>query len=258
MTLLKETTYKELLREQFNDQIDFREKRPGIEQLIVPLFHEDGDMVDIFLEVSKTDPGKIRICDHALTLMRLSYTFDINTPNKERIFQQILDENQINEDDGNLYLEVEPERLYPSILHFAQTMAKVSNMQLYKREVIHSLFMEYLTEFIETSLKKFNPTPNVFPIKQRDDLEVDFLFDIKPRPVYLFGVKDNRSSRLVTISCLEFQKAQLPFRSYVVHEDFWSLSRKDISRITNAVDKQFTTLDCFKEDAIQTFEREVA
>jgi len=39
----------ELLREQFNSHIDLREKRPGVLQLVAPLFHEDGDMMDIFL-----------------------------------------------------------------------------------------------------------------------------------------------------------------------------------------------------------------
>jgi hypothetical protein len=39
----------ELLREQFNSHVDVREKRPGVLQLIAPLFHEDGDMMDVFL-----------------------------------------------------------------------------------------------------------------------------------------------------------------------------------------------------------------
>lgn len=258
MTVTREINYKELLKKQFNDQIEFREKRPGIDQLIVPLFHEDGDMVDIFLEPSKTEQGRIRICDHALSLMRLSFDFDINTPNRERIFHRILDENKINEDNGNLFIEVEPDRLYPAILHFAQIVAKIVNMSLYKREVIHSLFMEMLSEFIESSLKEYNPIPKVFPIPERDDLEVDYKFDVKPRPIFLFGVRDYSTARLVAISCLEFQKAKLPFKSFVVHEDFENLPRKDKTRITSAADKQFTSLDDFKGNAIQVLGRDVA
>ena len=79
-------------------------------------------------------------------------------------------------------------------------------MQLYKREVIHSLFYEILTEFIEKSLRKYSPRASTFPLPDRDDLEVDFQFDIRPRPIFLFGVKDNTKARLATISCLEFQK----------------------------------------------------
>jgi hypothetical protein len=76
----------EILREQFNSHVALREKRPGVLQVIAPLFHEDGDMMDIFLDMPKNgnEAAKIRVTDHGLTLMRLSYTFDIDTPNKEK------------------------------------------------------------------------------------------------------------------------------------------------------------------------------
>lgn len=44
----------ELLREQFNSHVAVREKRPGVLQLVAPLFHEDGDMMDIFLDYTAT------------------------------------------------------------------------------------------------------------------------------------------------------------------------------------------------------------
>lgn len=251
-------SYLELLREQFNNQVSFRERRPGVLQLVAPLFHEDGDMVDIFLEPANGGQENIRISDHGMTLMRLSYQFDIDTPNKERIFQRILSENRIGEEKGNLFLDVKPESLYPSVLQFAQAVAKVSNMQLFKREVIQSLFYELLTEFVEDALNKYSPRVKVLPIPERDDLEVDFEFSIKPRPVYLFGVRDSAKARLTTISCLEFQRAKIPFKSFVVHEDFEDLSRKDRSRITSAADKQFISLDDFRANAEQVLEREVA
>lgn len=250
--------YLEMLKEQFNHQIEFRERRPGILQLIAPLYHEDGDMVDIFLEPINHGQERIRICDHGMTIMRLSYSFELDTPNKERIFQRILSENQIGEVNGNLFLETSAEGLYPAILQFAQVVAKVSNMQLYRREVIQSLFYELLTEFIEQNLAPYKPRPSVFPIPERDDLEVDFQFEIKPHPIFLFGVKDNTKARLATISCLEFQRAKIPFKSFVVHEDFDNLGRKDRTRITSAADKQFVSLDDFRANALQVFEREVA
>lgn len=248
----------ETLKSQFNDRIQFREKRPGITQLIAPLYHEDGDMVDIFLEDSSNGDGRIRICDHGMTLMRLSYAFELDTPNKERIFEKILTEGNISEDKGNLFIDAKAESLYPAILQFAQIVAKVSNMRLYKREVIQSLFYEMLEEFIEEKLGKYIPRPRVFPLPERDDLEVDFQFDLKPRPIYLFGVKDTPKARLTTICCLEFQRAKLPFKSFIVHEDSESLPKKDRSRITSAADKQFVSLDDFRLNAIEFFEREAA
>ena len=126
--------YLELLAEGFNTHVDVREKRPGIKKLLVPLFHEDGDMVDIFLE--ELPNGNIRISDKGLSLMRLSYSYELDTPNKEKIFHRILNENRVNEDGGALFLDVRPEQIYPAVLHFGQTVAKVVNMALYRREVI--------------------------------------------------------------------------------------------------------------------------
>lgn len=245
------------LRTQFNGHIVFKEKRPGILRVFSPLFHEDGDMIDMFLDLPANGGKSVRISDHGLTVMRLSYSYELDTPNKLHIFHRIVSENGIQEQNGSLYLDTDWNSLYPAILQFGQTVAKVSNMQLFKREVVQSMFYELLEEFVEEKLGQYSPRPNVFPIAERDDLEVPFAFDIPPRPVYLFGVKDNSQARLVTISCLEFQK-RLRFKSVVVHEEFENLSRKDRTRITNAADKQFTTLEDFRENAEEFFEREAA
>ena len=239
-----------LIRE-FNGHVAFRERRPGVLQVLAPLFHEDGDMVDVFLDEPANGSGKVRIGDHGLTLMRLTYTYDLDTENKQRIFNRILPENRIQERDGRLYIEAEPERLYPALLHFAQTVAKVSSMQYYKREVIQNLFYEQLAGY--------NPRRNTLPIQNHDEYEVDYQFDIGSRPLFLFGVKDNDKARLATISCLEFQRRRIPFKGVMVHQDFDSgITKKDRTRITSASDKQFPSLDDFRENGPQFFERERA
>ena len=148
----------ELLREQFNSHVTVREKRPGVMQLVAPLFHEDGDMMDVFLDVPKNGAAsplqKIRVSDHGLTLMRLSYTFDIDTPNKEKIFHRILAENGVAEENGELFIEAAPATLYTSLLQFSQAVSKVCNMRYFKREVLASLFDEMLAEFIQGQLPR--------------------------------------------------------------------------------------------------------
>lgn len=250
--------YLDLLRSQFNDRVRLKEKRPRVLQLEAPLYHEDGDMMEIFLELPKNGTGMVRVCDFGMTLMRLSYGYEVDTPNKERIFHRILSENQVLEENGNLYIETVPDSLYPAIMQLVQVISKVSNMQLYRREVVASLFYEMLQEFVEDTLGKYSPSPQVFPIPERDDLEVDWHFDVKPHPIYLFGVRDAAKARLVTISCLEFQRALLPFTSAVVHEDIEGLPRKDRNRITSAGDKQFISLDDFKDTALGYFQRAAA
>lgn len=244
------------LKSQFNNKIDFREKRKGITQLIGPFFHEDGDMMDIFLTDSPTEPDKIRICDYGMTIMRLSYDYDIDSPTREEILDKIITQHGLNRDDGNIYIDVSADLLYQYIFQYSQTIAKVSSMQYFKREVVRSLFYEELAEFITIKLPAYNPTAKVLPIPERDELEVDFQFSLDKKKVYLFGIKDQSKARLTTISCLEFQRAGLPFKSIAVHENFDQLSRKDRARLTSAVDKQFPDLADFKLNAVQYLERE--
>ena len=246
----------EILKDQFNQRLQLVEKRPGISQLMVPLFHEDGDMVDIFLEGLGGD--RVRICDYGMTLMRLSYEYEVDTPNKQRILTKILTENGLKEENGNLVVEAAPDRLYPAIMQFAQAVAKVGSMRNFKREIIASLFYDLLEEFTLSKLQDFRPQKGIFPLLDRDDLEVDYNFPINGMSLYLFGVKDTSKARLTTISCLEFIRHKLPFRSIVVHEDFYALPRKERSRLTSACDKQFTSLDDFRSGARQFLEREMA
>lgn len=250
---------QEILKAEFNQHIAFRERRPNVLQVVAPLYHEDGDMVDIFLDIPATPEGPIRISDHGMTLMRLSYSYVIDTPTKRKILDRILAENGVRESQGRLYVEAPPQRIYPALLQFAQTVAKVSNMQVFKREVIQNLFYEALDDFVTSKLGSYRPQQNYQPLPDRDDLDVDWRFPLSTRDIYLYGVRDGSKARLVGLTCLEFQKKAVPFRSVIIHEDFENeMSKKDQRRITNVADKQFATLPDFVSEAERYFAREAA
>ena len=242
------------IKSDFNGRVSIKEKRPGIYQLLLPIYHEDGDMVDIFIKQKEND--KYTLCDFGLTLQRLSYTYDIDSENKESILQRILLENSLSEEDGNICLDTKPETIYTDIMHITQAYAKIGSMRYFKREVIENLFYEMLDDFITKDLQEFKPQKKVMPIPNRDDLEADYSFSPNGHPVYLFGVKDAFKARLATISCLEYRMQKLNFRGWVVNEDFEKLPRKDRSRLTNTIDKQFTSFDEFKVNAKEFLERE--
>jgi hypothetical protein len=242
------------IKSDFNGRVSIKEKRPGIYQLLLPIYHEDGDMVDIFIK--QKENNKYTLCDFGLTLQRLSYTYDIDSENKESILQRILLENSLSEEEGNICLDTKPETIYTDIMHITQAYAKIGSMRYFKREVIENLFYEMLDDFISKDLQEFKPQKKVMPIPNRDDLEADYSFSPNGHPVYLFGVKDAFKARLATISCLEYRMQKLNFRGWVVNEDFEKLPRKDRSRLTNTIDKQFTSFDEFKVNAKEFLERE--
>jgi len=43
--------------------VAFRERRPGVIQVLAPLFHEDGGMLDIFLDEARNGTSKLRVSD---------------------------------------------------------------------------------------------------------------------------------------------------------------------------------------------------
>ena len=248
----------ESLQEGLAGQISFKEKRPGISQIVAPVFHEDGDMIDLFLDQNSENDG-LRLSDNGLTLMRLSYSFDIDTPNKQRILAKILNENGISQERGILSIAVSPQDIVSRFLHFSQVIAKVTSLQFLRRQVVTSLFYEQLGEFIRDNLKRFEPSPRYLPIKDRPELEVDWAFFAGTRPLYLFGVRESSKAKLSAISCLEFQRQDIPFRSVIVHEDFEDgLKKSDQRIITSAADKQFPSLDDFRQNGPKFFNREAA
>lgn len=252
----------ESLKIEFDRHISFRDKRPGIVQVVAPLFHEDGDMLDIFLDVRESsENGCIRISDYGMTLMRLSYSYEIDTPTKIKVLDKILSENGVINENGSLIIEAPVDNVYPSLMQFAQTVAKVSSMQAFKREVIQSMFYDTLNDFVVNHLATYRPEQHYVPIKDKEELDVDWRFPSVPsgRDIFLYGVKDTAKARLAALSCLEFQKARLPFRSVIIHQDFETdLSKKDKRRLTNIADKQFATLSDFQAGAEEYFQRESA
>ncbi len=241
------------IKQNFNKQFSLREKRRGIYQILIPIYHEDGDMIDLFVEEKD---GEFYLSDFGLTIMRLSYSYEIDTPHKEQVFQKILKENKLEEDKGIIRFKTKTDTIFNDIMHVSQSLMKIGSMRFFKREVIESMFYENLEELINTELIDYNPKKSVFPIKEREDLEADYEFTPNGSPVYLFGVKDSFKARLATICCLEYQHSNLKFRSLIVHDDFEKLPQNDRLRITNASDKQFTSLEDFSNNARKYFERE--
>ena len=57
----------DIIKENIKPYIDVKEIRPNLYQVIAPFFHEDGDMVEFYIENKN---GHIRICDCGMTLMK--------------------------------------------------------------------------------------------------------------------------------------------------------------------------------------------
>ncbi len=212
-------------------------------------------MVDVYLQESPKGEEYVRICDFGMALMRLSYTFDITTYTRQQIFDSILINNNVNNDDGNLYLDAPVSLLYESILQFAGCMQKVCNMRYWSREVVRSAFYDDLRDYVTSELRRFSPTPDHVPLSDYPIISVDWSLKHNDRDLYVFGVRGNSKAKSVAISLLEFQKERLPFISLVVHEDMAELGKKESLYLTRNADTQYPVLDDFKERSVQDIQR---
>ncbi len=236
-------------------RFDVYARETGDCQLIVPILHEDGDMVDIYLDDSPLGEGYVRVCDFGMALMRLSYTFDISTRTREDIFESILTNNKVRNDAGNLYLDVLVDQLYEGILQFSGCIQKVCNMRYWSRETVRSAFYEDLKGYVTTDLTQFSPVANRVPLPDYPVISVDWSLTHNNRDLFLFGVGGNDKAKTIAICLLEFKKAQLPFISLVVHEDMEELGKREKDHLTRNADKQYPDLKAFKDDAVSDIHR---
>lgn len=235
---------EDTIKKEFGAQLSLIEIEPQIYQIYAPIFHEDGDMLSIYLDTNFND-GTILIRDFGDALRKVGYTFDINSENKKKILSSIANSNNSEIDDGEVLLKATINDLPQAILSYSQLIAKVSSIDILRREQVKSLFYEYLNEEMESKFQEFDFVRSYTPTRDKE-LTVDYAI-LKKTPVYIFGVQENTKASKVVITCLSFQANQLPFSSVIIHEDFNSLTSFYRNQITNAADKQFTSLDEFSE-----------
>ena len=235
--------------------LDLYERRPGDYQLILPILHEDGDMLDVYLQESPRGEEYVRICDFGLALMRLSYSFNVDTPSRRRILESILINNNVENYESNLYLDAHISALYEGVLQFAGCIQKVCNMRYWNRETVRTAFYDDLGDYVTTGLTRFSPVADRSPLAEYPIISVDWTLTHNRRDLYVFGVRGGNKAKNVAISLLEFQKARLSYISLIVHENMEELGTRESVYLTKNADRQYPILEDFREKAVDDIER---
>ncbi len=246
---------RESLNRMGSGGLDLYERRAGDYQLILPILHEDGDMLEVYLQDSPMGEEYVRICDFGLALMRLSYTFNVDTPSRQRILDSILINNRVKSDDTSIYLDTHISALYEGVLQFAGCIQKVCNMRYWSRETVRTAFYDDLDEYVTTGLSQFSPVADRSPLEDYPIISVDWTLTHNDRSLYVFGVRGDNKAKNVAISLLEFQKARLSYISLIVHENMEDLGTKESVYLTKNADRQYPILEDFREKAVDDIER---
>ena len=244
----------DVIKENIKPYIDVKEIRPNLYQVIAPFYHEDGDMVEIYIE---NYGNNIKICDLGMTLMKLSYDIELKNTN-EKIFNQILKENYLDIENGNIFIDSNLETLNSKFLQYANTLSKIACLKYLTKHRQKNIFYEILNEFIKESFNNLDFQVNFLPLKQYNDYVVDYFFEAKQRPLFLFAVKDDSKAKDIIIANQAFKLEKLPFKSIVVYQDYSAISKLTQERILRVTDKSFLDIEQFKEEGFDYILGEVA
>ncbi|KAF1681442.1 DUF1828 domain-containing protein [Veillonella sp. R32] len=246
------------LKESFANQFALIERRSGLYQLMIPIFHPDGDMFDIFLQIDGNN--KITIVDCGLTLMRLSYTFDLDTGKKIQLLNRVVYQyhGQIDLETGIISLQSNLEQLFNNIMQYTQLVSGVLSLTLMQRKSVASIFYEKFDKYVKTSLDKYLPQINFKPLKQDDDTVVNYAFENNGKSIFLFPTSGDSKTKDAIITILSLQKASYPFTSVVVHDSYDKLSKAVQKKIMKVADKQFYDMTDFEEIAPEYFRKNLA
>lgn len=225
---------KETLCSAFCDDVAVA-ARGDILTVSLPMSARDGDSFTTYL--SRTTGGW-RISDAANTMMRLSYENDLSkllTGPRLKLFETVLSESALQEDDGEIFLEVPADGLVRGLFQLSQGLSRIEDIALWSRNRIESTFYHDLKHAILSIVPASALDESYEPdIAGGEDYAVDYQIRTHGRPIYLFGVNGKDKARLTTITLLHLKQVGNKFDSIIVCSDIDELPKKDRSRLMAA------------------------
>jgi len=241
----------ELLEKDFKNKIcdEIALAQEGLNRFVVlnPFMFDDGDHIVVLL---KSKEGKWLFTDEGHTFMHISYEdIDIDKGTRKKIIDNVLLGYGIKNQEGELIAEIPDNHFGDALYSYLQGLIKITDINYLSRERVKSTFMEDLRAFLEEKAPSERRTFN-YHDKQHDP-DGKYIIDCRingmTRPLFVFGVPNDDKCRDVTISCLQYEKFGMPFRTMAVFEDQESINRKVLARFSDICDKQFSTLATNKD-----------
>jgi len=216
-----------------------------------PFSFDDGDLYQIYLE--QLPMGGFRLTDGGHTLMHLSYENDIDSfkrGNRNLLLQNIKNELQIEENNGEFFVECTNEQIANSILKMGQALTKITDITFLNRSRVQKTFYEDL-DIELTRILGHQKLQRDYSFEYFDNPE-NYLIDynIKNNKQnsfnFIFGVPNKDKAQLVTIILERLRRVELEkgfdFNSLTIFENMHDIPQKTLSRLINIGDESVTTL----------------
>ncbi|NLM21108.1 MAG: DUF1828 domain-containing protein [Peptococcaceae bacterium] len=221
-----------------------------------PFSFDDGDNLVIVL---KNDNNKWLLTDEGHTYMHLSYRMDtklLQKGNRQRIISSILSGFGLTDDEGELLMVIDNDNYGDALFSFIQGLLKITDITYLNREIVRSTFLEDFEAFMERLIPPSRRTFRYFD-KDRDaagNYIVDCKIDGTLRPIFVFALANDEKVRDTTITLHQFERWGLDFQSVGIFEDQEVISRKVLARLTDVIDRQFSSLSGNQDRLTRYFE----
>lgn len=234
-------------------------ERGNMAQVSLPFIGRDGDGYSILVQQNGVG---WRIHDAGSTLMRLSYENELSNlldGSRGKLFQQILSESGLSDDDGLLFLDVNADKLVDGLFRFGQALTRVSDLALWTKVRTESTFYDDLAASLHEMLPSVMIEKDylVPGLADASNYPVDFYIHTKGAPLFVFGVGSGTKAKLTTIVLERLLREGIRFDSLVVFQDMARVSKSDVSRLMNAANEMIASEDA-TEDLRRKLTRKVA
>lgn len=242
-------TLKDELCRRFCGDVAVRDMGNDAVQIALPFSARDGDGFTTL--VQRKSAGWL-IHDAGTTMMRLSYEHDVNdllAGTRGRLFEQILTETGLTNNDGELGLEVAPDALMHGLFTFGQGLTRIYDLTLWTRLRTENTFQDDLARHLRSILGDHEMIAgySVPGVADADHYLVDFYIPTPRDPLYLFAVSGKDKARLATIVLERLLRTGLRFDSMVVFQNAEDVPRKDVSRLMNAANDMIASADALQD-----------
>ena len=250
----------EIIEKEFKSKVcdEVSLAQEGLNRFIVfnPFMFDDGDHLVVLLKLVPAGlkqggvEGKWLFTDEGHTFMHVSYDdIDIDKGTRKKIIDSVLLSYGIKNQEGELIAEIPDNQFGDALYSYLQGLIKITDINYLTRERVRSTFMEDFMALIEETVPSDRRIFNFYD-KQHDP-DGKYIVDCRvnglKRPLFLFGIPHDDKCRDVTITSLQFEKFNVPFRSMAIFEDQESINRKVLARFSDVCDKQFSTLATNKD-----------
>lgn len=234
----------------------------GIERyrVFTPFLFEDGDHLSIVL---KKRGHEWVLSDEAHTYMRLTYDVDYRDlirGNRQKIISNALSVFQIEDQDGELVLEVPNEQYGDALYSFVQGLLKIADISYLSRERVRSTFLDDFKALIAEAVPEERRTFD-WRDPDRDPqgvYTVDCRVNGMQRPLFVHALGNDTQTRDATISLHQFENWGISFRSLAIFEDQETINRKVLARFSDVGEKQFSRLVANQDRIKQFIEQSIA